>query len=40
LTASEAEVVVAVLALARKEMDEATFSDWIKEHSLIGPEHE
>jgi death on curing protein len=40
MTASEAEVVAAVLALARKEMDEATFSDWLKEHSLIGAKHE
>jgi death on curing protein len=40
LTASEAEVVAAVLALARKEMDEAAFSDWLKDYSLIVPGHE
>ncbi|MFZ2445150.1 MAG: type II toxin-antitoxin system death-on-curing family toxin [Syntrophobacteraceae bacterium] len=35
LTASEAEAVVAVLALAAGEMDEAGFSDWLKSKSLI-----
>jgi death-on-curing protein len=40
LAAEEAEVMAVVLAIVIKEMDEATFSDWLKEHSLIGPEHE
>ena len=35
LTASEAETVVVVLALARGETDEAGFSDWLKDNSLI-----
>lgn len=33
LTAPEAEAVDAVLALAVKEMDEANFSNWLKDHS-------
>lgn len=40
LKASEAAAVAAVLALATKEMDEPAFSDWLKDHSLIGPEKE
>ena len=34
--ASEAEAVAVVLALARGEMDEAGFSDWLKDNSLTG----
>ena len=34
LVASEAEAVSAVLALATGEMDEAGFSDWLKDNSL------
>ena len=33
LTASEAEAVAAVVALATGEMDETGFSDWLKDHS-------
>lgn len=36
LMASEAEAVTAVLALARGEMDETGFSDWLKDNSLTG----
>jgi len=36
LMASEAEAVAVVLALARGEMDEAGFSDWLKDNSLTG----
>jgi len=35
LMASEAEAVVAVLALAAKEMDEAGFAGWLKAKSAI-----
>jgi len=35
LMASEAEAVVAVLALAAKEMDEAGFAGWLKAKSVI-----
>lgn len=34
LVASEAEAVSAVMALATGEMDEAGFSDWLKDNSL------
>ena len=37
LRASEAEAVAAVLALAVKELDEAGFSHWLKDHSLVRP---
>jgi death on curing protein len=37
LTASEVEAVVAVLALATGEMDEAGFADWLKIKSVIQP---
>jgi death-on-curing protein len=37
LMASEAEAVAAVSALAAREMDEAGFSDWLKDHAVIGP---
>ena len=40
LMASEAEAVAAVLALAVKEMDEAGFSNWLKDHALIRPGQE
>ena len=40
LTASEVEAVTAVLALAVKEMDEAGFSNWLKDHALIRPGQE
>ena len=33
LMASEAEVVATVLALAAREMDEAGFSHWLKDHA-------
>ena len=33
LMAAEAEVVAAVLAIAVREMDEAGFSNWLKDHS-------
>lgn len=36
LMASEAEAVAAVLALAVREMDEAGFSAWLKDHAVIG----
>ncbi len=36
LVASEAEAVSAVTALATGEMDEAGFSDWLKDNSLTG----
>ena len=36
LVASEAEAVSAVIALATGEMDEAGFSDWLKDNSLTG----
>ena len=36
LVASEAEAVFAVMALATGEMDEAGFSDWLKDNSLTG----
>jgi death-on-curing protein len=36
LVASEAEAVSAVMALATGEMDEAGFSDWLKDNSLTG----
>ena len=36
LVASEAEAVSAVMALAIGEMDEAGFSDWLKDNSLTG----
>jgi len=36
LMASEAEAVAAVSALAAREMDEDGFSDWLKDHALIG----
>jgi len=36
LMAPEAEAVAVVLALARGEMDEAGFSDWLKDNSLTG----
>ncbi|MFO7970834.1 MAG: type II toxin-antitoxin system death-on-curing family toxin [Desulfobacterales bacterium] len=36
LMASEAEAVAAVLALATGQMDEAGFSDWLKNNSLTG----
>ena len=41
LVASEAEAVSAVMALATGEMDEAGFSDWLKDNSLAGtpPSH-
>ena len=35
LVASEAEAVSAVMALATGEMDEAGFSDWLKDNSLF-----
>lgn len=35
LNASEAEAVVAIMALAADEMDEAGFADWLKDNSLI-----
>ncbi len=34
LMASEAEAVGAVLALALKDIDEDTFSNWLKEHAV------
>ncbi len=34
LVASEAEAVAAVMALATGEMDEAGFSDWLKDNSI------
>ena len=34
LVASEADAVAAVMALATGEMDEAGFSDWLKDNSL------
>jgi prophage maintenance system killer protein len=34
LVASEAEAVSAVMALANGEIDEAGFSDWLKDNSL------
>ena len=37
LTAPEAEVVTAVLALAVNEIDEAAFSNWIKDRARIRP---
>lgn len=40
LTASEAEAVVAVLALAKGKMDQANFSTWLKNHSVIRSEQE
>jgi death on curing protein len=36
LMASEAEAVVSVLAVATGQMDEAGFSDWLKNNSLTG----
>lgn len=36
LVASEAETVAAVMALATVEMNEAGFSDWLKDNSLSG----
>ena len=36
LVASEAEAVSAVMALATGEMDEAGFSDWLKDNSITG----
>ena len=36
LVASEAEALSAVMALAAGEMDEAGFSDWLKDNSLTG----
>ena len=36
LVATEAEAVSAVMALATGEMDEAGFSDWLKDNSLTG----
>ena len=36
LLASEAEAVATVLALARGEMDEAGFSDWLRDNSFTG----
>ena len=36
LVASEAEAVSAVMALATGEMDEAGFSDWLKDNPLTG----
>ena len=36
LVASEAEAVSAVMALATGEMDEAGFSDWLKDNSVTG----
>ena len=35
LRASEAEAVTAVLALAKGEMDEAGFSNWLKSRSIV-----
>jgi death-on-curing protein len=35
LMASEAEAVVAVLALAAGEMDEAGFSNWLASNSVV-----
>jgi death-on-curing protein len=35
LVASEAEAVAAVLALAKGELDEAGFADWLKANSVI-----
>lgn len=37
LTASEAEAVAAVLALAVGEMDEFGFSNWLEDHSVVRP---
>jgi len=34
LVASEAKAVAAVLALAVREMDEADFSNWLKDHAI------
>jgi death-on-curing protein len=38
LIASEAEALAAALALAVGEMDEAGFSNWLKDHALIMPD--
>jgi death-on-curing protein len=35
LMASEAEALAAALALAVREMDEAGFSNWLKDHAII-----
>jgi death-on-curing protein len=40
LMASEAEAVAAVSALTTGEIDEAGFSDWLKDNSLIGAARE
>ena len=40
LMASEAEALAAALALAAKEMDEAGFSNMLKDHALIMPDIE
>ncbi len=40
LMASEVEAVTAALALAVKDMDEAGFSNWLKDHALIIPDME
>ena len=37
LIASEAEALAATVALAVREMDEAGFSNWLKDHALIMP---
>jgi death-on-curing protein len=34
LTATEAEVVAAVLSLAAGDLDEAGFADWLREHGV------
>ena len=38
--ASGAETVAAILVLALQEMDEAGFSSWLKDHTLIRPGQE
>jgi death on curing protein len=40
LTAPEPEGVAAVLVLAKGEMDEAGFSAWLQDHSVIRSGHE
>ena len=40
LTASEAEAVDAVLALAVKDIDETAFSKWLKDRAIRGPADE
>ena len=39
LMSSEAEAVAAVLALAKGEMEEAGFADWLKTNSIIKGRH-